>query len=293
MNIPQSSFSLSPLIIYAQGKSTLTNWLLQQDRCLTGPEPGLTRDAISTKLLYNDTTEIELIDTAGWVKKTRLPAHDDSGGLVAMRTLEEARTVLRFVHVVVLVLDALRVAEREEGMTHAEASLASNVVAEGRSLVVVLNKMDALPSEHQRQSAMEMVHEAVEGAAPGTNAVVLGVSAVTGQGAGSILPAALSCYTTWNTRVSTARLNRWLEGLADSLAGGGGGAEVRRIKYVSQIKARPPTFVAFVSGAATFPDAAQRFLANRIRNEFQLQGVPLRVIVRHQVRNKKKTKGHG
>lgn len=97
------------MCVCVQGKSTLLNRLLKQERCLTGPEPGLTRDAISTTVEFNGET-IEVIDTAGWVKKTQLKVHDDSQGVVAAQTMREGKTVLRFVHVVMLVLDGLRCA---------------------------------------------------------------------------------------------------------------------------------------------------------------------------------------
>ena len=271
------------------GKSTLTNWLLKEERCLTGPEPGLTRDAISVKIQHAG-HEMELVDTAGWVRRARLSAHDDAGGVVAERTLKEGRTVLRFVHVVVLVVDAVRALELGEGLTHAEAALAAAAANEGRALIVVANKIDALSNSKATQ-ALELVQEAVVKAAPGLRGgAVIAASALTGHGTQSLLPAAVEAYEMWNRRIPTSKLNRWLDGVVAALPRGGG-SELTRIKYISQVKSRPPTFVVFVSGSSPFNDPSQRFLSNLIRTEFGLEGVPLRVTIRYKERHAKRKRG--
>jgi ribosome-associated GTPase EngA len=270
------------------GKSTLTNWLLNEERCLTGPEPGLTRDAISVKIDHAG-HEMELVDTAGWVRKARLAAHDDAGGAVAERTLKEGRTVLRFVHVVVLVVDAVRALELGEGLTHAEAALAAAAAAEGRALIVVANKVDAL-SHTKAAQALDLVKNAVIQAAPGLRGgAVLAASALTGHGTNALLPAALEAYDMWNRRIPTSKLNRWLDGVISALPRGGG-SELGRVKYLSQVKSRPPTFVVFVSGSTSFSDSSQRFLSNLIRKEFGLEGVPLRITMRYKDKHKQRTR---
>jgi GTP-binding protein len=168
-------------------------------------------------------------------------------------------------------------------MTHQESALAAHAAAEGRALVIVANKLDALPLE-QAQRALELVRRAAEAAVPDARGLpVLGVSALTGRGAGALLPAALAAYDTWNRRVPTSGVNRWLEGLAAQYAVGGG-SDLRRIKYVAQVKARPPTFVVFITGTAPLPDASRRFLANQLRERFGFAGVPLRITVRNKTR---------
>jgi small GTP-binding protein len=276
------------------GKSTLLNALLGEERVLTGPEPGLTRDAIAvrTRLGPEDGGGlVELVDTAGWVRRVaRLPtaADDDGAGpaaALAAAALGEAATVLRFVHVVLLVVDAERVVARGEGFTHAEATLAARAAAEGRALVLAANKLDALPPP-AAQRALELLAEAGTRAAPDAGAPrVLGVSALRGDGVAALLPAAADAYARWRRRVPTAGLNRWVGGLtAGAATGGGPAAGLRRLKYVTQVKARPPSFVAWVSGTADFPEAARRHLANRLRADFGFEGVPLRLVVRRRER---------
>lgn len=268
------------------GKSTLTNWLLKEERCLTGPEPGLTRDAISVKVDHAG-HEMELVDTAGWVRRARLAAYDDVGGVVAERTLKEGRTVLRFVHVVVLVVDAVRALQLGEGLTHAEAALAAATAAEGRALIVIANKIDALSNTKATQT-LESVKQAVVQAAPGLRGGhVLAASALTGHGTNALLPAALEAYDMWNRRIPTSRLNRWLCEAITALPRGGG-SELGRVKFISQVKSRPPTFVVFVSGSSSFSDASQRFLSNLIRKEFGLEGVPLRITMRYKEKHSKR-----
>lgn len=177
--------------------------------------------------------------------------------------------------------------EQGEGMTHQEAALAAYAAAEGRALIVLANKLDALPPERAEQ-ALALVRRAAEEAVPEARGLpVLGTSALTGRGAGALLPVALELYDTWNRRVPTSGLNRWVEGLMGQYTTGGG-SDLRRVKYLSQIKARPPTFVVFVSGVAPFPEASQRFLANQLRQQFGFAGVPLRITVRHKQRPKRK-----
>lgn len=278
--VPAGPIKVAVMGLVNVGKSTLTNFLVKEERCLTGPEPGLTRDAITMRLEHAGHA-VELVDTAGWVRKARLSAHDDAGGVVAERTLQEGKTVLRFVHVVVLVVDAARAVERSEGLTHPEAALAAAVAAEGRALIVVANKIDTLPP-YQAEEALRLVESAVKQAAPEVRGgAVLALSALTGEGASALLPAAVAAYEMWNRRIPTAKLNRWLEGVIEGLPPGGG-SELRRVKYLSQVKSRPPTFVTFVSGASAFSDTSQRFLSNLIRKEFGMEGVPLRITVRRK-----------
>ena len=285
------------------GKSTLLNRLVGHDRCITGPEPGLTRDAITVEL-KGDTGEtvMEVVATAGWIRKTRLKAHDESDGAVAEMTMREGKTVLRFVHVVFLIVDCARVLEKLEAykgstrdsvLSHAEAALAADAVRQGRALVVGLNKVDACgslilngiaQSENVLESrAVEAIRESLKQVTPelGDAAMVLPLSAIEGAGVDKIIPSIQKVYQTWNARIPTAKLNAWLKELKIQKAHVGGGNSVWRIKYLSQVKSRPPTFVAFISGKTKLGDSVERFVANSLRDEFDLAGVPLRVIQRN------------
>ncbi|EFN56363.1 hypothetical protein CHLNCDRAFT_144853 [Chlorella variabilis] len=257
------------------GKSTLANWLLGSERCLTGPEPGLTRDAIKERIEWEG-QEVELVDTAGWIRRTKLANYDESGGAVAQQTVAEARGVMQFVHAVALLVDAARCLELGQGLTHREITLASDVVAEGRLLLIVANKLDTL-TPAKRQHAMRLVREAVEDNLPDVSGVpIIGMSAMTGEGVGMLLPAAAAMYRRWNQRVPTSHLNRWKAAEYQV----GGGQVLNRITYISQVKARPPTFVAWVSGSTALSAPSQRFVAAQIRKEFGFGGVPIRIAVR-------------
>ena len=265
------------------------NTLLQEDRCLTGPEPGLTRDAITKRITLDGHRHVELVDTAGWIRKARLSKYDEAGGEITSRTLEEARTVLRFVHVVVLVVDAKEALERREGLTHAEASLAAHVVSEGRVLLLAANKMDSIEKASHKSQAIALIQDALERAAPEVRGrAVMGISALQGEGVNEVLPLALHAYEKWCNRVTTSKLNRWMEELVGRFQGGGPTGDLKRIKFMSQIKSRPPTFVVFVSGSSEFGDAAKRFLSNQIRASFGFGGVPVRIEIRKKERRQRK-----
>ena len=285
------------------GKSTLLNRLVGHDRCITGPEPGLTRDAITVELKDEEGNAVmEVVDTAGWIRKTRLKAHDDSDGAVAEMTMREGKTVLRFVHVVFIIVDCARIlaklddgsmAGRDSVLSHAEAALVADAVGQGRAVVVGLNKVDvckswtkngaSLSDTVQETRAVEAIRESLKHVTPelGETATVLPLSAIDGDGVDDIVPTIQNIYKTWNTRVPTAKLNAWLRELKVEKAHVGGGNSVSRIKYLSQVKSRPPTFVVFVSGKTKLGESVERFVANRLRDEFDLAGVPVRVIQRH------------
>ncbi|KAI8109750.1 hypothetical protein M9434_001029 [Picochlorum sp. BPE23] len=262
------------------GKSTLMNRILGHERCITGPEPGLTRDAISTRVNFEGGT-VEIIDTAGWIKKSQLKAHDDSEGAVAELTMREGKTVLRFVHIVLLLIDCTRVLRRDTGLTHAEAALAADAVAQGRALIVCLNKVDMVSSHPgQYEHIIDLVQQDLTRVTPELGqGTMIPISALQGSGVPGILPAAMAAYETWNRRIPTGKLNSWLQ-KESKLRFEGGGKEIGRIKYVSQVKSRPPSFVAFVSGKSSLSDATCRFLANSIRKEFNLESIPIRITVR-------------
>jgi GTPase len=247
------------------GKSTLLNRLLGQERMLTGPEPGLTRDAVSVVLADRD-GPIELVDTAGLRRKARIEAHLEKLSVGA------AIGALKLAEVVVVVVDAI------EGLHDQDLQIAQLVEREGRACVVALSKWDAVAD---RQVARRAVTERLAMSLAQMRGIeVVALSALTGAGMERLLPAVRRAHAVWNTRLPTAGLNRWFEqALArhpPPLVSG------RRLKlrYVTQAKARPPTFVAFGTRAERLPEDYQRYLVNSLRETFELPGTPIRLQLR-------------
>jgi GTP-binding protein len=247
------------------GKSTLLNRLLGEQRMLTGPEPGLTRDAVSVVLPDAD-GPIELVDTAGLRRKARVEAPLEKLAVGA------AIGALKLADVVVLVMDAI------EGLHDQDLQIAQLIEREGRACVLALNKWDAVAD---RSAARRAIADRLDTSLAQLRGLpMVPLSALTGVGVDRLLPAVRGAYAVWNTRVPTAELNRWFElALArhpPPLVKG------RRLKlrYVTQAKARPPTFVAFGTRAELLPEDYQRYLANSLRENFDLPGTPIRLQLR-------------
>ena len=247
------------------GKSTLLNRLIGEERMLTGPEPGLTRDAVSV-VLRDPAGPIELVDTAGLRRKARIEA------LLEKLAVGAAIGALKLAEVVVLVVDAT------EGLHDQDLQIAQLIEREGRACVIALNKWDAVAD---RSAARRAVTERLEMSLTQLRGVpVVPLSAMTGAGMDRLLPAVRRAHAVWNTRLPTAGLNRWFEqALArhpPPLVSG------RRLKlrYITQAKARPPTFVAFGTRAERLPEDYQRYLVNSLREAFELPGTPIRLQLR-------------
>jgi len=247
------------------GKSTLLNRLIGEERMLTGPEPGLTRDAVSV-LLADPEGPIELVDTAGLRRKARIEAPLEKLAVGA------AIGALKLAEVVVLVVDAT------EKLHDQDLQIAQLIEREGRACVLALNKWDAVTD---RQAARRAVTDRLETSLAQLRGVpVVTLSAMTGAGMERLLPAVRRAHAVWNTRVPTAGLNRWFEAALarhpPPLVSG------RRLKlrYMTQAKARPPTFVAFGTRAEKVPEDYQRYLVNSLRDAFELPGTPIRLQLR-------------
>jgi len=247
------------------GKSTLLNRLIGEERMLTGPEPGLTRDAVSV-LLTDPEGPIELVDTAGLRRKARIEAPLEKLAVGA------AIGALKLAEVVVLVVDAT------EKLHDQDLQIAQLIEREGRACVLALNKWDAVTD---RQAARRAVTDRLETSLAQLRGVpVVTLSAMTGAGMERLLPAVRRAHAVWNTRVPTAGLNRWFEAALarhpPPLVSG------RRLKlrYMTQAKARPPTFVAFGTRAEKVPEDYQRYLVNSLRDAFELPGTPIRLQLR-------------
>ncbi|MEO1719755.1 MAG: ribosome biogenesis GTPase Der [Pseudomonadota bacterium] len=252
------------------GKSTLVNALLGEDRMITGPEPGLTRDSINTPFTWADKrgteTTFNLFDTAGLRRKSRIT------GTAEKLSAGDALKAVRFAEVVVLVLDA------EKPLEHQDLTIADHVSREGRAFVIAVNKWDLVTD---KQSVLQKIRQMTKdklAQMPGVR--VVPVSALAERGMDQLMSAVVETYETWNRRVSTADLNRWLtEALARHSPPAIAGRRIK-IRYMTQPSARPPTFVAFASQPQGLPKSYERYLLNSLRETFDLPAVPVRLSFR-------------
>jgi GTP-binding protein len=244
------------------GKSTLINRLVGEERLLTGPEPGITRDAIAVPWSWRGRA-IRLIDTAGLRRKAKV--------VEKLERLSAADTLraVRFSEVVVLVVDATRPFEKQD------LQLARMVEEEGRALVLAVNKWDLVEN---RAATLRQLRQAVEGSLTQARGVALvTVSALAGTNLDRLMEAVFATQEAWNKRVSTADLNRWLEVMCAAHPPPISQGFPIRIRYMTQTKARPPTFLMFVTKPADLPRAYVRYLVNGLRQAFDLPGVPIRI----------------
>ncbi|KAE8728947.1 hypothetical protein F3Y22_tig00004041pilonHSYRG00054 [Hibiscus syriacus] len=232
------------------GKSTLLNTLLEEDRVLVGPEAGLTRDSVRAQFQYQGRT-VYLVDTAGWLQRGN--RHKGPASLSIM----QSRKNLMRAHVVALVLDAEEVVKAWRSLTHAEVVIARQAVEEGRGLVVIVNKMDLLKGKRNSalyKKIMEAVPQEIQMVIPQITGIpVVFISAIDGKGRAAVMSQVIDTYEKWCLRLSTARLNRWLLKVTSRHSWKDHGAKTK-IKYFTQVKARPPTFVAFVNGNTKLSD---------------------------------------
>ncbi len=247
------------------GKSTLLNRLFGAERMITGPEPGLTRDAVAVRM-DDGRGPIELVDTAGMRRRARVEETLEKMSVSA--TIE----ALKMAELVVLAIDAV------EGLHDQDLQLARLIEREGRACVIALNKWDAVPDRNATRRAVSDRLSISLAQLRGVSIVTL--SGLTGAGVDNLLPAIRAAHAVWNRRVATGALNRWFEGVLEQhpppLISG------RRIKlrYITQAKARPPTFILFGTRADELPEAYRRYVVNGLRSQFELPGAPIRLQLR-------------
>ncbi len=248
------------------GKSTLINRLLGANKMLTGPEPGITRDSIATRFTDAEGRVVELVDTAGLRRRARIEAP------LEKMSASSAIEALKMAEVVVLTADATEVIHDQD------LTIAKLIEREGRACVIALNKWDAVMD---RNLARKAVADRLETSLAQMKEIsVVTLSALTGAGVDRLLPAVRAAHAVWNTRIPTGALNRWfdvtLERHPPPLVDG------RRLKlrYITQAKARPPTFVLFGTRAEQLPQDYQRYLVNSLRQTFSLPGTPIRLQLR-------------
>ena len=247
------------------GKSTLVNRLIGEERLLTGPEAGITRDAISVDWDWQG-HPIRLVDTAGLRRKAKVVE-----ALEKLSTQDAIRAIT-FAEVVILVMDATHPFENQD------LQIADLVEREGRALIFVLAKWDLITDAAARPK--ELAEDAARALPQLRGAPMVALSAETGRGLDRLMPAVVKAHADWSTKVKTSDLNEWLR-LATQRHPPPT-VEGRRIrpKYIAQTKARPPTFVLFASRADQLPDSYRRYLVNSIRQSFDLPGTPIRMTVK-------------
>ncbi|MBR6327971.1 MAG: ribosome biogenesis GTPase Der [Alphaproteobacteria bacterium] len=247
------------------GKSTLVNALIGQNRMLTGPEAGITRDAIKLSWHYKD-QQINLVDTAG------LRRHSKITDGVEKMSAAATKHAIGMAEVVVLVLDADAVLDKQD------LTIARQVVDEGRALVIAVNKWDIAKRMQTIQTLNDKLQTSLTQIA-GVETVT--ISALKKEGLDSLMHAVLRTYKRWNTRIPTAPLNQWF---ADVLAQNplplGKNKRRIKLKYITQAKTRPPAFFIFSSNPEGLPESYLRYLINSLRDTFDLKGVPVRITLR-------------
>ena len=248
------------------GKSTLLNRLIGEDRMLVGPEPGLTRDAITSVLTEPDGRRIEIVDTAGLRRPARIEAE-----LEKMST-GMAIGALKMAEVVILAVDAV------DGLHDQDLRIAQLIEREGRACVLVLNKWDAVEDRNATRKAISDRLETSLNQMKGIPVVTL--SALTGAGVERLLPVVRQAHDIWNRRVPTGELNRWFENALERHPPPLVDGRRLKLRYMTQAKARPPTFLAFGTRAERIPEDYSRYLVNQLRETFYLPGTPIRLQLR-------------
>ena len=253
------------------GKSTLINRILGEDRLLTGPEAGITRDSIAIDWLWHDPKtgddrEVRLIDTAGMRKKARVTDK------LEKLSVADARRAVDFAEVVVLLLDATK------GLEHQDLKIASMVLEEGRALIIAINKWDVAEDASKLFNGIRAALD--DGLAQVRGVPLLAGSARTGKGLDDLISAAFSIREAWSRRVPTAALNRWFDdALAANPPPAPGGKRIK-LRYITQAKTRPPGFVLFGTRLDMLPESYRRYLVNGLRRELGFDAVPIRLTLR-------------
>ena len=247
------------------GKSTLVNKMLGEERMITGPEAGITRDSISIEWDWQG-KPVKLVDTAGLRKRARV--EDKLEKLSAFDT----KRAIDHAEVVALLLDATR------GLESQDLRIADQVLEEGRALVIALNKWDV--AEHASSLFNGVKAALEEGLSQLKGVPLLTVSGKTGKGIDQLLGAAFEVRENWSRRVTTGELNRWFERAVEQNPPPAPGGKRIKLRYITQVKSRPPSFVIFGTRVDQLPTSYQRYLLNSMRRELDLGPVPLRLIMR-------------
>ncbi|MAE50393.1 MAG: ribosome biogenesis GTPase Der [Micavibrio sp.] len=247
------------------GKSTLLNAIVKDERVMTGPEAGITRDAIAVDWEYEG-RPFKLVDTAGMRKKAKVV------GAIEKMSVDDSMRAVRLAQVVILVIDANSPLEKQD------LHIAGHIVEEGRALVIAVNKWDTIRDKDELLEEMQYKLETSLGQVKDVRFIP--ISALHGRNIEKLFKATLKTYEFWNLRTSTGKLNRWLSKVESQNAAPLVHGRSNRLKYITQVKTRPPTFAIWVSQPKELPNAYRRYLINALRRDFDIQSVPIRLMVR-------------
>ncbi len=249
------------------GKSTLINQIIGEDRLLTGPEAGITRDAISLRTVWDD-VPMRIFDTAGMRKKAKIQEK------LEKLSVSDGLRAVKFAEVVVILLDA------EIPFEQQDLRIADLAEREGRAVVIAVNKWDI---ETDKQGKLKELRESFERLLPQLRgAPLVTVSAKTGKGLDRLHGAIMRAYEVWNRRVTTAQLNRWLAGMMEAHPPPAPQGKRIKLRYMTQAKTRPPGFVVMCSHPDKVPESYNRYLVNGLRVDFDMPGSPIRLWMRGQ-----------
>lgn len=247
------------------GKSTLLNAIVNDQRVMTGPEAGITRDAISVDWEF-DGRKFRLVDTAGMRRKSKVQDK------IEKLSVEDSIRAIRLAQIVVLVLDGNAILDKQD------LQIAEHVINEGRALIVAVNKWDAVKD---KEAARQQLQDRLEvSMAQIKDVPFVTLSALHGKNVERVLKSALSIYDVWNRRTTTGKLNRWLSMMESRNPAPLVNGRQNRLKYIAQIKTRPPTFALWVSRSEKLAHAYRRYIINGLRRDYDLPGVPIRLLVR-------------
>ncbi len=247
------------------GKSTLINQMIGDDRLLTGPEAGITRDSISVDWQWQGRT-MRLFDTAGMRKKARVE------GKLEKLSVSDGLRAIQFAEVVIIVFDATIPFEKQD------LQISDLIIREGRAPVIAINKWDLIDD---RQKVLSELHEKAKRLLPQVKGlIVVPISGATGEGIPKLMKAVLDVHKAWNRRIPTAQLNKWLEDVQYHHPTPAVGARRIKLKFITQVKSRPPSFMVSCSRPKALPASYTRYMVNNLREQFDLYATPIRMFMR-------------
>jgi len=247
------------------GKSTLLNALVQDERVMTGPEAGITRDAITVKWEYEG-QPFRLVDTAGLRRKARITQK------LEKMAADDTIRAIRLAQAVILVLDANLTLEKQD------LAIANHVINEGRILILAVNKWDDVRGKKEILQVIE--DRLLRSFGQLDHVPMVTTSALHGKNIGKLMETVMRTYERWNKRVPTGKLNRWVSYMESHHPAPLVQGRPNRLRYITQIKTRPPTFAMWVSRPDSLPEAYKRYIINGLRKDYGLEGVPVRLLVR-------------